>query len=238
MTTFLSYLASSFVLCGLGQSAAAAPTPEMIRAIRSFRSNDQRLRVGGECERLLLEASELLQRPMGHGEIAEELIDLVRELNEPLENVASLHCFAGPMLVQTIFGQRPIAEIRRGDVVYSFDLKDRVFVPNRVNRTAETPNQAYGRLVDLDRPIDVTPDHRFLTAFAKSERDYRAIGELDPYDSLFARCDRREMLRRIPRGRYVVQPEPITVHEISLEGAPHNYFVEGILVHNVKDRGI
>jgi hypothetical protein len=217
--------------------AFAAPTDEMIGRIRDFRRGDKLISPHGRCEEVLLNASEILGRPLTHAEIEESLDGILTEVNERLQLDWSRvpACFTAAMRVDTPRGPRPIADLLVGDVVFSYDLKTGLLVPNVVEKFQVTRARPYATLIDLARPLEVTARHRVLSGAGCGEDDFRAVGDLDPRDPLYAydlRGTAGVGLKRVPRGEYRPAPVPADVYEILLKGSPHNYFVEGVLVHN------
>ena len=236
-----------FLFCPL--TGLAEPTPAMRAALQTFRRDGQRIKPRGECERFLLDASEILGRPMTSAEIADSLDEILAEVGEQLvpdpapvarptpapRRPPGPYCFTGPMRVRTLAGERAIADLREGDVVWSYDLTSGREIPNTIRVVTVTPAQEFGRLEDLARPIEVTARHRFLSGAGRGEIDFTAIADLKAGDNLFRRAhDTPEVpgLTPVPRGHYRPRCGTAVVFELLLIGEPHNYFIEGVLVHN------
>ena len=212
----------------------------MRAAVRDYRRDGFLIRSGGECERLLLEASDLLGRPFLRDEITASLDEILREVGETLAPAPTPsasrddypNCFTGGMRVLTPGGERPIAELHEGDFVYSFDFESQALVPNRIETISTSDDYPFGRLPDLARPIEVTPRHRFLSHAGRGEIDFVPIGDLEPQNLLFSRDEKGGGLVPTPRGVYRPECGRSTVRDLRLMKPPHNYFIEGILVHN------
>lgn len=141
-------------------------------------------------------------------------------------------CFAPETLVATENGQRPIASVQRGDLVWSEDPSTGVRSLHKVTRRFVTPNE---RLMDVEvvhgdgtvEVIRATPTHRFWT----EDWGWTPVEDLRMYD----------VVRLLDGTRAVVGGEQdeehlATVYNIEVE-ENHTYFVgvHGTLVHNACD---
>lgn len=222
-----------------------------IGEIRRFSRDGMRIIVGSECERLLLEASLRLGRPLTQPEILDNYSEILKATGETLEpeNIVvrtgivpspirrSGGCFTGNMTVATPSGSRKIMDLLDGDQVISIDLVSRQPVTNTIHKIHPYAARNYGRLVNLPTPIDVTERHRFLAQGRGIDFDFHAIGDL-PEDADLYLVDLTQpagrQWRPVRRGCYLPQLGTRTVYDIELIGEPRNFMVEGILVHNIK----
>lgn len=220
-----------------------------LNQIRKFRRDGMKIIEGSECEKVLMNASRRLGRPLTQNEILENYSDILKATGETLEPESltprptpspvrrSSGCFTGNMTVATPSGPKRIMDLLEGDELISIDLVTRQPVANRIHKIHPYAARNYGRLVDLPAPIDVTDRHRFLARGKNVDFDFHAIGDLNDHDEIFfvdlAQPPGRQW-RPVPRGCYVPQPGTRTVYDIELVGEPRNFIVEGILVHNIK----
>lgn len=139
-------------------------------------------------------------------------------------------CFAGDTVVQAYPTNKPIKDIEVGDLVYSWNEKERCVELKRVSRKVLTNPKAKVLKITFDTGQDVvcTPNH----PFAKIECDgieYVESTRLKPNDIIKTNWN---------NGVKVVSVEhldiEIPVYDITVEDN-HNFFVcgdRGVLVHN------
>jgi hypothetical protein len=131
-------------------------------------------------------------------------------------------------------GLRRIEDLAVGDHVYSFDLEARRPVVRKVGRllraqATEILHVAAGELV----LAGVTPEHPFYDA---GQESWTPAGELREGTRLIAwlgSADVREIEVTVRRdGRAAGRVE---VFNLTIDGPEHNYFAEGLLVHNKEE---
>lgn len=232
-------------------SGAIALNQEIDHAISSFQSGGLRIPPGSRCADLLRQASLDLGRALTHQEISDNVAAVLAETQELLQPVPfaprpapaayprrhSDHCLTGNMKVRTLEGEVAIANLREGDVLLSVELSTGLVVINQIAKIKATPSQTYGRLTDLARPIEATGLHRFLTGEGRHEEDFAPIADLPAAAPLYAvdfDAEPANRLRPVARGTYACEAGVGTVYDIRMISEPHNYVVEGILVHNAK----
>lgn len=75
-----------------------------------------------------------------------------------------VHCFgAGTLVRMADQTEKPIEEIRKGDLVLSYDFAARKLVPVLVSGRMEKKHKSLVKLVLEDREVICTPDHPFFT---------------------------------------------------------------------------
>ena len=136
-------------------------------------------------------------------------------------------CFTGDMMVSTPHGPKAISEIQIGDQVNSFDEQTGQVVTNTVESIDMGEDRAFGRLED--HAIQVTSEHLF---YAPETRDYRRIGEMHSAQKLQSVQENSSCL--MERGPYSPDIGRGTVYNLHMQGEPHNYMVNGMVVHNIK----
>lgn len=139
-------------------------------------------------------------------------------------------CFEAGTLIATPFGSTPIERLRVGDWVLAYDAKLHRTVPRPVTATMIHPGERVGELpVGDGRALRVTPNHPIYL----------------PDDDRYARADAMVEQRRVlvlGNNRAVASAvsypfalsavERIaTVYNIEV-AEEHNYFADGVLVHN------
>ncbi len=147
------------------------------------------------------------------------------------------NCFTCSMRVLTPAGYIPIENLRIGDPVYSWDERTQMLVPNRVVLIHRANPERFGRLhgTPTGIPLEVSPYHPFLLP---EEGLYAWIREIEPSNLLRgvnyspqsgAGGGCKALL--IKRGHYTVEGRTKMV-TLSVETEPHNFIVEGMVVHN------
>lgn len=140
------------------------------------------------------------------------------------------HCFTCEMRVLTPSGYVPIERLSNGDAVYSWDEKKKTLVLNQISQLFISHLQTYGELsgTPTGRPLEVTPDHPFLVADTGKYVELKRIGS---QDNLVVIEPKHCAPLLQPRGIYRHKGKG-TVRSISVKGEPHNFVVEGFVVHN------
>ena len=140
-------------------------------------------------------------------------------------------CFVSRVRVNTPDGPRPIDELKPGDPVWSWDTETGALVTRAVLKTLRTHAQVVCRLEIDDTTIaGVTPSHPF---YDMDESAFMALRDL-PRDATLARLQDGNLKTVSVSGLHITEhPEPrIPVFNLEVGGPEHNYFAEGILVHN------
>lgn len=206
--------------------------------IRNFDRNGTKIPRGSQCEEILLEASKRLRRPLTEAEINANLDEILKATGEALvidTQAVRRTCFTAEMMVSTPGGPRPIGELQVGDQVISIDLATKKPVMNRISAVHKYEGKKYSRLEQQDSPINVTDSHPFYSDGNDLPADFRPISQVPADANLFrvnTDAGPGEILTPVKRGCYVTQPGTATVIDLSLEGEPRNFIVEGLLVHN------
>lgn len=248
MIVVVSWKSSEFALASPGGGHFSWPHvgPEVeeqedrsAENIRSFRRDDAKIPPGSKCEEVLLIAEKRLGRSLTEAEINANLDAILKATGESLEQpepqVKFIGCFTGQTMVSTPTGPRPIGELKVGDAVVSIDLATKKPVTNRIALVRKYENRRYSQLADQNPPINVTDQHPFYSEGNGMAADFRPISEIPSNANVFKvnpNAGPTGLLTPTPRGCYVQQAGTATVFDLSMEGEPRNFIVEGVLVHN------
>ncbi len=183
-------------------------------------------------DRALVRVVEMEER-VGRKFTPEEVAAAVEDLTgESLKR----NCFTCVMRVLTPNGYVAIENLRVGHTVYSWDERINMVVHNRIVQIHTANSEIFGRLhgTPTGVPLEVSPHHPFLLP---EEGLYSRIGEVEPANLLRGinhapsavgtGCD--ALLVR--RGEYAVEGQA-RVMTLTVEKEPHNFIVEGLVVHN------
>ncbi|HEY6079817.1 MAG TPA: Hint domain-containing protein, partial [Polyangiaceae bacterium] len=139
-------------------------------------------------------------------------------------------CFGAGTLIDTPAGRRPIEQIEVGEQVLGYDEELQAVVARPVTARMQHAEGVVGQLVLGDgRAIVTTPEHPFYDAGAGR---YLPAGELRADAELLALSSNGRLSSATATGYFVAGPPVrMPVFNISVAGV-HNYFAEGVLVHN------
>ncbi len=139
-------------------------------------------------------------------------------------------CFLAGTQVTTPSGTQNIEDLKVGAQILAFNLITRTMVPRRVTHvlTNQAPNHITLTLSN-NTTIRVTDSHPF---YLPLEIMYKAAEELVVGDILLHANN--EIIQDITIVNISRVNHPATVHNIEVEGKEHNYYANGILVHNKK----
>jgi hypothetical protein len=142
-------------------------------------------------------------------------------------------CFAAGTPIATPSGHRPIEELELGDLVLAYDEPTGRVVPRPVTATFVHLDQRVGSLLLSDgRVMRVTANHPI---YLPDQQRYAAAGELAGDERLLALSGSAQTSSLIA-GAFQASTAAATVYNITVAGE-HNYFAEGVLVHNKSDAG-
>jgi hypothetical protein len=142
-------------------------------------------------------------------------------------------CFGAGTLIATPSGHRPIEELELGDLVLAYDEPTGRVVPRPVTATFVHLDQRVGSLPMSDgRVLRVTANHPI---YLPDEERYAVAGELAGDERLLALSGSAQTSSLIA-GTFHASTVTATVYNITVAGE-HNYFAEGVLVHNKTDGG-
>jgi hypothetical protein len=134
-------------------------------------------------------------------------------------------CFAEGTLLDTPSGAVAIESLAVGDVVYSYDFSRRVRVPARVARVFRHTGHTVRRLTLADgRSVRVTESHPF-----RADGAWRRVEDLAMGSELVVAAE--EGVVPMPLAGLSEEEHGVTVYDLEVSGH-HNFFAEGILVHN------
>jgi len=154
--------------------------------------------------------------------------DVPDEVEDKDDDPGAAACFAGETPIDTPRGPVPISSLRPGDLVVSYDLDARRTVARPIahvithnDRVTWTLHAAGARIVG------VTAGHPF---YEVRGREWVEAGDLAPGQSLAVRGPAG--LHRSPFRSLERRPGLHTVYDLTVDGAEHNFFAGGVLVHN------
>lgn len=164
----------------------------------------------------------------------QEVIWTLREFAEPPEDPApkKKRCFSCSMRVLTPTGYVRLDAVKVGDAVYSWDEERHKLVINEVSQVHLAADVTYGKLLNTPTGValEVTADHPF---YFPEARAYRDLDQIDQNEKLLAiafdgaKCE----TALVSRGAFQVE-KSAAVMTLSMKNLPHNFVVEGIVVHN------
>jgi MYXO-CTERM domain-containing protein len=129
-------------------------------------------------------------------------------------------------MVDTPLGPRPIETLRVGDAVWSYDTAENRRVVGSVSHTMRRVAPASLELSVAGQRIQTTAEHPFFEPITKQWVEARELRMGHPV----ARWSVGELVVDHVR-QSVDRPGPVEVFNITVS-AHHDYFVEGLLVHN------
>jgi hypothetical protein len=138
-------------------------------------------------------------------------------------------CFVAGTQIATPAGTRPIETLRLGDIVLAYDEHAGRVVPRPVTATFVHPDHPVGTLPLSDgRVLRITSNHPI---YLPDQQRYADAGELKGDERLLTLTASTQTSSLIAGAFQASATEPVTVYNITVEGE-HNYFAEGVLVHN------
>lgn len=134
-------------------------------------------------------------------------------------------CFIAGTLVTLANGTTtPVERIQKGDLVRSWH--NGAFISAEIVETFVHPPEDAPALVRINGKLTATPEHLI---YVYSARDWIAAGGLRIGDSVI------ENGKPVPVTRLQKIPGGVPVYNLHTDHESHNYFANGILVHNAKD---
>ncbi len=149
-------------------------------------------------------------------------------------------CFVEDTMIDTPDGPRPIQDIREGDTVYSMNTDTHQLTLGRVTRNLVFEDREVGHIrLANGKSFVATPDHPF---YVPSRDLYQTPSTLDVGDELLnVEINSSPALPASEWGMamsemssfegFTPSPSTTTVYNFTVE-PEHNYFVDGVLVHN------
>jgi len=146
----------------------------------------------------------------------------------------NIGCFVAGTPIATPSGTRPIEELRLGDLVLAYDERAGRVVERPVTATFTHPDQPVGALPLSDgRVLRVTANHPI---YLPDQQRYADAGALTRDERLLTLSATAQTSSLIAGPFQVTTADSVTVYNITVAGE-HNYFAEGVLVHNKTDGG-
>jgi RHS repeat-associated protein len=146
----------------------------------------------------------------------------VRKVNYSTAQAGNNTCFlAGTKILLADGTSKLIEEIKVGDMVASYDEKK--MVKTSAKATAMFDSESAKEYLLINGSLKVTPNHMFY-----SQGEWKAIGKMAVGDLLLDENLNEVTIDKIEK---IKSQNPIQVYNLEVEGE-HNYFANGILVHN------
>jgi hypothetical protein len=134
-------------------------------------------------------------------------------------------CFAAGTKVDTPRGAVDIQDLQLGDTVYSYNHEREAVEVQPIEELFTHADRTLLEVtLDDGTELHVTPEHPF---YNPAQGDYAPIGQMFPGDFVL----REGAARRIREMRPLPDRAPVYNFEVHQN---HNYYVEGVLVHNLK----
>ncbi len=132
-------------------------------------------------------------------------------------------CFLADTKILMADGQaKPIKSIKAGDVVLSYNLNNHKFTKNKVVKKFVHPDTDDGYMI-INNKLKVTKSHPCYVNNAL----WKSAGKISLEDYLFG-----VKSQQVPVTKIEYVTGSFTTYNLSLAGKDHNFFADGILVHN------
>ena len=146
----------------------------------------------------------------------------VRKVNYSTTQAGNNTCFlAGTKILLADGTSKLIEEIKVGDMVASYDEKK--MVKTSAKATAMFDGESAKEYLLINDSLKVTPNHMFY-----SQGEWKAIGKMTEGDLLLDDNLKEVTIDKIEK---IKSQNPVQVYNLEVEGE-HNYYANGILVHN------
>lgn len=134
------------------------------------------------------------------------------------------YCFVAGTMVATAVGMKKIEEIKKGDIVKTFNPYSNAFEENEVTEVYVNKTKELAHINVEGEIISTTPDHPFLT-----EEGWKKAKELTAHDRL--QC--KDGFKEVVSIEFESLDKEINVYNFNVQGY-HIYIVGryGIVVHN------
>jgi pretoxin HINT domain-containing protein len=133
-------------------------------------------------------------------------------------------CFIAGSKVLTPEGEKAIEEIKLGDMVQTWDMDRHQMVPTQVTDTLAHHDRATLEVVTEGGSLTTTPEHPFWTG-----NEWLPAGKLKAGESTIQDSSGQQT-----KVTEVKDGPKANVYNLHVTAPAHNYFVEGLLVHNMK----
>lgn len=155
-------------------------------------------------------------------------VDAMAIPDASLDHLLDAGCFAGETRIATPNGPRRIDALRDGDRVWSWDVQHHTPVARRVAQVKATERDEVVDLRAGELTIrGVTTDHPVYVA---GTRSFVQVGALTLASRVVAWLGGDPRVLMI--DALTVRAERTRVFDLSIDGPEHDFFAEGILVHN------
>jgi len=135
-------------------------------------------------------------------------------------------------LISTPFGNKKISDLKIGDPVFSYNEKlkkiETKTIENVISLPISADNNRYFYIYYQNKIIKATENHRFYV-----DGSYLRADELSLGDNLLGTDLKRHPIKKIK----IVNNTTDTVWDLTVQDN-HNFFVEGVLTHNMRDISI
>ena len=140
-------------------------------------------------------------------------------------------CFKKGTKILTPSGKISIEKIKSGSVIYSYDETKKELVKNKVIKLIthiKPTDQAVELTLEDGTKLGVTTSHPF---YSPIDGKYRKLKELKIGDTVLVH---KGSFKEVKIKSIVTKRNFKIDYNLELEGDPHNYIAEGVVVHNTK----
>ena len=142
-------------------------------------------------------------------------------------------CFLEGTLVTTMNGLQKIETLEVGDEIVEYATEDEQFMSAKIKEVLvhEENTDVYYVVKTSRTAVNVTDNHPFYVG----DNKYEVLKNLKEGDFIYINTDNKLLKDEILAIEKVKLDKKITVYNLTIEeGSSHNYFANGILVHNLK----
>lgn len=148
---------------------------------------------------------------------------------EKSEKIDGPHCFTAGTKILTPAGETNIEALKVGDEVLSYDHKANAVATVKINKTFKHTNKNYGELsLSNGTKLLVTAEHRF---YSVDKKKYIRADKLSVNEKLM--LNKENKTETVTVVSYTKAVGKADVYNINVKPF-HNYFANGVLVHNIK----
>ncbi len=144
------------------------------------------------------------------------------------DTLLSVYCYCVCVTQNTLITlfdktTQPIINIQPGQYVLSYHVQEKKFVKNKVIKLIVHENENTDGYYIINSSLNITGNHRVWT----NNRGWIRVDEIKMGDELLSKDEKTEIVTSIQKKKGAE-----TVYNLDLEKPPHNFFAEGMLIHN------
>ncbi len=230
MFKICGFLFLSLILCS--RVYASDPASDRLSEIASVLQDAGYINVPTDCLEQVALVDSRASRRLDNPTLIVVAVGYMESTGRKLER-RSPRCFTCSMQVLTPSGYRRLDQLALGDEIMSWHEDQQRLVVNHVSAIHRADDVPFGELSAQNFQgisLQVTAEHPFLIP---EESTYREIGQIHATQFLLSIEVQNESceIALVPRGEFVPKASG-TVITFSVEAAPNNFIVNGIVVHN------